>query len=73
MATEHKDVHHFPALSLTNIQSTSVTGEVARYGGFSFTGGFIQKWELNGNTANEAEVRQVLCTLIATLFKDRSA
>lgn len=71
MATEHKDKHLFPCLSFTGIESTSITGEVARYGGFSITNGFVQKWEIDPSSANLADVRQTLCTLIGVLFKDR--
>lgn len=71
MATEHKDLHLFPTLSMTSIENTSITGEVARYGGFSITNGFVQKWEIDPSAANLADVRQTLCTLIGVLFKGR--
>jgi hypothetical protein len=77
--TDFRESIGFKSLSIIDVQTASVTGEVARYGGWSFTSGFnpgvsgsAGNRSFNPNTANTSEVRNALATLLMDLYKPKS-
>lgn len=70
--TNFNESLQFKNLSISNFQNVSITGEVARYNGYSFTGGLVPLRDFNPNTADAGTVRQVLATLIGDLMKPKA-
>lgn len=78
MTTNYNENISFRSASLLNIQANSITGQVARFGGWSFLGGFNPGVTSSGtnrafdpNNATLPEIRNVLATFMMDFLKPR--